>query len=330
MLREHFGDSTPIDSITTVHADEWRKAISSSEAKRGGVNNSSRHLAPATIAKRIRVAKAVFKKAVKWGLIPTNPFIDLRAGTQANPERAHYVDRDSIQSILDACPDQQWRAIIGLSRYAGLRCPSEVVALRWGDIHWDKGRMTVRSPKTAHHEGHASRIVPISPELRAILHDLFDQASVGEDAVVPRLRSSQTNLRTHFLRLIEKAGVKPWPRLFHNLRASCATDWAERFPSHVVAGWLGHSPLISAQHYLQTRDAHFNLAAGLAADCGTLPAVEAATKTATQVAKSDHRPWQAKTQNPRNPADLAGVGVPSGSVGTLKMTPMGFEPMSPP
>ena len=30
----------------------------------------------------------------------------------------------------------------------------------------------------------------------------------------------------------------------------------------VVASWLGHSPLIAAQHYLQTRDAHFDMAAG--------------------------------------------------------------------
>jgi hypothetical protein len=29
-----------------------------------------------------------------------------------------------------------------------------------------------------------------------------------------------------------------------------------------VAGWLGHSPLIAAQHHLRTRDAHFDLATG--------------------------------------------------------------------
>lgn len=334
MLREYFGDATPIDSITPAHADEWRRALSSSEAKRGGMNSTSKQLAPATIAKRIRVAKAVFEKAVKWGLIPTNPFADLRSGSQANPDRAHYVDRSSIQSILQACPDQQWRAIIGLSRYAGLRCPSEIAGLRWGDIYWDSGRMIVRSPKTAHHEGHATRMVPISPELRVILQDLFDQATVGEDPVVPRIRSSQINLRTNFLRIIEKVGVKPWPRLFHNLRASCATDWAEHFPSHVVAGWLGHSPLIAAQHYLQTRDAHFDLAAGLNADLEPNSAMgvaaKAATKTATQGVTALRTVSHPKTQNPRNPADLAGVGVPSGSVGTLKMTPMGFEPMSPP
>jgi hypothetical protein len=48
------------------------------------------------------------------------------------------------------------------------------------------------------------------------------------------------------------------------MRASCATDWAEALPAHVVAlresSWLGHSPLVAAKHYLQTRDAHFEVA----------------------------------------------------------------------
>jgi hypothetical protein len=44
------------------------------------------------------------------------------------------------------------------------------------------------------------------------------------------------------------------------MRASCATDWAEALPAHVVAKWLGHSPFVAAKHYLQTRDAHFEVA----------------------------------------------------------------------
>ena len=54
------------------------------------------------------------------------------------------------------------------------------------------------------------------------------------------------NLRTHMERIISKAGHELWPRLFQNLRASCATDWVERYPSHVVAKWLGHSPKVAA------------------------------------------------------------------------------------
>ena len=47
------------------------------------------------------------------------------------------------------------------------------------------------------------------------------------------------------------------PRLFQNLRASCAIDWVERYPNHVVAKWLGHSPMIAATHYLQAPERHF-------------------------------------------------------------------------
>jgi hypothetical protein len=59
------------------------------------------------------------------------------------------------------------------------------------------------------------------------------------------------NLRTTFIKLITRAGHKPWPRLLHNMRASCATDWAEALPAHVVAKWLGHSPSVAAKHHLQ-------------------------------------------------------------------------------
>lgn len=130
-------------------------------------------------------------------------------------------------------------------------------------MNWERGRLTVRSPKTAGHDGHAVRVVPIAPELKPILLALFTAAEPGTEAVVPRLRDPRTNLRTQFDRIITKAGVKPWPRPFHNMRASCACDWCEHFPGHVVASWLGHSPSIAAKHYLHTRDVHFDLAAGV-------------------------------------------------------------------
>lgn len=65
------------------------------------------------------------------------------------------------------------------------------------------------------------------------------------------------NLRTNLERIIEKAEHEPWPRLLQNLRVSCETDWVERYPAHVVAKWLGHSPKVAAQHYLMSREHHF-------------------------------------------------------------------------
>jgi len=266
-LLEYFGGDTLLNAMTPADADRWRRTL------------TDEGLAKATIAKRVHVARALFRKAVRWSMLPSNPFADLRAGPQSNPDRLCYVPHETIRAVLTACPDDQWRAIVALVRYAGLRCPSELLLLRWGDVNWERGRLNVRSPKTAGHEGHAVRVVPIAPELRPMLLTLFDEAEPGTEWVVPRPRDPGVNLRTTFAKIIARAGVKPWPRAFHNMRASCATDWCERFPAHVVAGWLGHSPLIAARHYLQTRDAHFELATG-GAKSGAVEAQKAAQQQA--------------------------------------------------
>jgi len=200
----------------------------------------------------------IFKAAIRWGWLAKNPFADLRSGSQSNPARARYVSLETIRDILDACPSVEWRLLVALARLAGLRCPSEIGALTWGDINWEKGRLTVLAKKTEHHGGeHAVRVVPICPELRVILAEAFEQAEVGGTLVVPMAARKSVNLRTHLERIITKAGHECWPRLFQNLRASCETDWVERYPAHAVAKWLGHSPKVAAEHYLMSREHHF-------------------------------------------------------------------------
>jgi len=244
-LRKHLGVGTSLTSIGGAQADIWKKAI------------IDEGLSPATVAKRVYVARAIFRKAVKWGLVAVSPFDDLPAGSQQNPDRSFYVSEEVIGAVLERCPGVFWRLVIALGRYAGLRIPSEVASLTWEDIAWDTGRLTVRSPKTARHDGHAVRLVPICPELRAVLVEAYEQASEGTNLILPRALTGASNLRTTFKKIITRAGHTPWPRLFQNLRASCATDWVERYPAHVVAKWLGHSPMIAATHYLQTRERHF-------------------------------------------------------------------------
>jgi hypothetical protein len=69
------------------------------------------------------------------------------------------------------------------------------------------------------------------------------------------------NLRTMFGKIIKRAGLEAWPRLFHNLRASRETELLESFPVHVVAAWMGHDAKVSLKHYAQTTDEHFERAA---------------------------------------------------------------------
>jgi hypothetical protein len=72
-----------------------------------------------------------------------------------------------------------------------------------------------------------------------------------------------SDLRTQLNRIIAKAGLKPWPKLFHNLRSTRQTELAEKFPAHVVCEWIGDSQTVAAKHYLQTTDEHFELAAAV-------------------------------------------------------------------
>jgi hypothetical protein len=75
--------------------------------------------------------------------------------------------------------------------------------------------------------------------------------------VVHRYRDGNANLRTNIERIIQKAGLKPWPKLFQNLRSTRETELAETFPIHVVCAWIGTSEAVAKKHYLQVTDEHF-------------------------------------------------------------------------
>lgn len=258
-LVEFFGPTRAITSITPGTADDWRVWIA--DDRKGGRKKrttTDNRLSGPTVAKRVSVAKQVLRCAVRWGWIAKSPFDGLKPGSQANPARSFYVDHSTIMDVLDACPSVGWKVVVGLCRFAGLRCPSEVGSVTWGDVNWEKGRLTVRSQKTEHHGAeHAVRVVPISADLRLILDDAWSVAGEGATLVAPQAANPTSNLRTTMEKVIVRAGHQPWARLFQNLRASCETDWVEQYPAHVVAKWLGHSPKVAAQHYLMSRDHHF-------------------------------------------------------------------------
>jgi integrase len=247
-MTKYFGENRGMRTITASDADDWRQAM---------VNKG---VAEATISKWIVHAKFFYKKAMRKKLVSSNPFTDVVAGSQANPARLRFIDRATIETVLESCPSQEWKAIIALSRFGGLRCPSETLALKWTDVNWADGRILVTSSKGKRH-GKGERVVPLFPELEKILREAFEAAPDGTVFVVPSYQSEgDKNLRTQFLRILRKAGVASWPRLFHNLRASRETELADKFPLQAVTAWMGNTPAVAAKHYLQVTENHFAMA----------------------------------------------------------------------
>ncbi len=248
-LLEHFGAGKVLSEITAGDADAWRLYL----VKYG--------LAENTIRRTCGIARQFFRAAVRRRLIASNPFADLRSSVKGNKAREFFVSRPDTDKILAACPNVEWKLIFALARYGGLRSPSETLLLRWADLNWEQGKMLVRSPKTEHHAGGESRLVPIFHELRGLLLEAFEQAEPGAEFVIAKHRKGGMNLRTHLVRIMAKAGVKPWPKLFQNLRSTRQTELAERWPEHVVCAWLGNSRLVAREHYLQVTEEHFRQAA---------------------------------------------------------------------
>jgi integrase len=140
-------------------------------------------------------AKQFFRAALRKRLIAQDPFADMKGvSVRPNKSRERFVSRDVAARVLDACPDVQWRLIFALARYGGLRCPSEILSLTWGDVHWDTERMTIRSSKNASHDS-GVRVMPIVPELRPHLDAVWQAAEPGTQHVITRYRQANANLR---------------------------------------------------------------------------------------------------------------------------------------
>jgi hypothetical protein len=82
--------------------------------------------------------------------------------------------------------------------------------------------------------------------------------------------------------------VKPWPKLFQNLRASRQTELAAIYPLHVVCAWLGNNALIAQKHYLQVTDDYFDSAAGKDSAPDSAFSTETAQNTAQHRARTKH------------------------------------------
>jgi integrase len=310
-LTNFFGRERELRTISAGDCDEWVVWMKGQYAE-------------ATVGKSVKWGKQFFRAAARKKFIPENPFEDVKGPGEKNEARMRFINRDTTGQVLEACPSLEWRLIFALSRYGGLRCPSEHMALEWADVDWGKGRFLVRSPKTG------NRWVPLFPELRPYLEEAFEAAPEGATHVVHRYLNPAKDLRSQLLRILRRAGLEPWPRLFHNLRASRETELAAEFPLHVVCAWIGNTERIAARHYLQVTDGDFERAATGAAKAGAGPPEPALQKPVQQPTAPPRSDPQAGHKS-RDDCGLLREGAGEFSdMRDAQLTPTGFEPVSRP
>ncbi len=292
-LIDFFGADRRISTITTADADEWNAWLVDHEK-----------LAENTVRKRSANAKMFFRTALRRKQVTENPFEALIGSVTPSRGRQFFIPRETVTALLDQCHGPEYRLLLLFARYMGVRIPSEIVPLTWGDVNWENRRLVITSPKTERHTGGGKRICPIFPEVFPALREAFENAPEGAVYIFPSIRSGEKNLRAWLERAIVRAGFTPWPRLWQNFRATRATELADQFPSQAAAAWLGHSEQIADTHYRQVTAEHFEKA--IAEPTGPLPATETPAKNLAQIpAHSPHitatQGSSRKTQNPEKP-----------------------------
>jgi hypothetical protein len=121
-LLAFFPAERELNSITEGDADRWLVWL------------KQKYAGP-TVSKSVKVARQFWAQAIRDGLASSNPFSHLRTPSEVNTARAFFVDRTTMVQVLAACPDDEWRLLLALARYGGLRTPSECLALEWADVN---------------------------------------------------------------------------------------------------------------------------------------------------------------------------------------------------
>ncbi len=241
-----------LSDVTVQHAKNFRIYLQSV----AGLSENS-------IRRQIGIARQFFNAAVDAELITKNPFRGQPVSVRANESRFFFVSPETAQKVLEACPDAEWRLIFGLARFGGLRCPSEVLRLKWADLDFDKEQFKVHSTKTEHHADGGVRVVPMFQELKPLLQEAFEQARDGAVYCIERYRKNSSNLRTQMARIIKQAEVEAWPKIFQNCRSTRETELFKMTGGNIkaVCSWLGNTPAVAMAHYAQVTEADLKEAA---------------------------------------------------------------------
>ena len=124
--------------------------------------------------------------------------------------------------------------------------------------------------------------------------EAFEAAEPGTQYIITRYRTSNANLRQYFERLILRAGLKPWPKPWHNMGASRQSELIDWYNFSVACEWLDNSPTVAARHYAMKIEGNADLRRAIGESAAQNPAqqVSETTRNRLQGTLEDHEKSQ--------------------------------------
>jgi len=221
-----------------------------------------------TIQYTLWIWRALFRQAIAWGWIRTNPAEAVRLPRGQSRQPQVWTPEQARQFF--AVADRDGLAVAWwLALFGGLR-RSEILGLRWQDVDWTQQTVTIRqvlvrvgrdlmlgAPKSAA----GQRTVALAPEVLERLRQHRVRQAAQRLAAGPAWHDTDLvvctrtggpvhprNLLRRFVQLCDTAGV---PRIrIHDLRHTHATWLVGELPLKTLAERLGHAdPRFTARVY---------------------------------------------------------------------------------
>lgn len=267
----------PIEKITAADIERWRAvqlelALTSTQpGARVTVGLSAR-----SANKVVAIMHGVFELARRRKGLERNPVADVDKVRERNdPQRYDFYSPDEIELLCQAAADEQDAAIYKAAAFTGMR-RGELIALRWGDIDFQRSSISVcgsyanghlTSPKSGR-----SRSVPMVPELAAVLARLGQRgwATRDEDLVFLGEHGSYLDgsaLRRRYIDAQKRAGLRALR--FHDLRHTFGSLAINEASPVQVQAWMGHADSRTTARYLHHKDRTDDAATLTAAFCAT-------------------------------------------------------------
>lgn len=237
-LEKRFGDR-PMKSISPFDLEKLKSLM------------KKKKLTPATIGQVLQLIRAIYRKAIEWGLyrgeIPKMSFPRI-----AN-RRVAFLSVEQTHQLLNRLKEksfQLWCQSV-LSVYAGLRF-SEIAKLEKQDINLESGTIHIRDPKSGY-----DRHVYITEPIKKMFDELWAGNGKQNGLVFPDMTGKRQNRVTPtFARTVEELGFNSDATddrqkiVFHSLRHTFGSHLAMRGESlQTLQELMGHRNIETTMRY---------------------------------------------------------------------------------
>jgi site-specific recombinase XerD len=234
-IKAHFGKVT-LSDITSEMIDRYIDARTGETCF-----NSKKKISAASINRELACIKTMFKMAVRWGRMKYNPATGIEKLEEA-PFEYRILNDAEIAGLIAKANDELKRLLI-VALNTGMR-KSEILSLKWSDIKFEGGYITVRAENSKSKKG---RNVPMNAAVLEVFRKIpkrsriyvFFNKETGKHV---------KDFRTSFLRACRKAEIKKMR--IHDLRHTAASKMIEGGIDIVtVSKILGHSDIKITMRY---------------------------------------------------------------------------------